>query len=173
MEKVEKSVSSVMFSCTKNVILAVAGVYLLCLLYGVLDSNSDSIFAFFDSIFSHIGNFLAPAKVFLIEHLGTFFIGWIISVLWVVCVSIKLESNSINLPIVFNIFSALLVPIGCILFFMASCKLDSIFSFFSAVISFFLLLFSIGLLAVIFFDDESEAVDTESKPVQLELFDKK
>jgi hypothetical protein len=173
MDKVEKSISSVMFSCTRNVIIAVAGVYLLYLIYGVLDNNSDSIFSAFAFVFSHIGSFFAPIKSFLIEHLGKFFIGWIISILWIICVIVKLESNSIAIPNFFNLFAALLVPVGCILFFMAACKLDSGLGLLSGIIAFIFLLFSIGIMGALLFDDEAAVVKTDNAPVQLELFDKK
>lgn len=169
-KEVEKSMMSIMFSCTKNVILIIAAVYLLYLAGSFIDTNWASVVSIVTTVIMHINAFFEPIIAFLFEHLGTIFIGWLICSLWVFCVVFKLEMNSMNTPTIIYVFAGLLVPIGCVLFFMATCMLDSIASFFCGVLTFIMFLLSIGVVCAVFCDDG--VITSDESPAQLELFDK-
>lgn len=177
MDKVKKSLVSIMFSCTRNIALAVAGLYLLFLLLCVVQDNWASINA---SIISFINSF-KPLKDFLFAHLGKIFIGWVIISLWLVCVFIKMEENEIKDSTLLNFISFLLFPIGSIMFFMVPFQLGMEWfpiNIISCLVSFALFVFSIGLVAVFFSEDIVKKLEIETPldieaPEQLELFEKK
>ena len=171
MDKVKKSLGSIMFSCTCNVALAGIGFYLLYLLFGYLNDNWEPIST---SIISFMNTFI-PLKNFLFAHLGKIFIGWVIIALWVGCVSYKMDQNEIEESSILNFILFLLFPIGSILCFMIPFQLGwewfpiNIISFLAAV---FLFLMSIALVGVFFSESSDEKVEINT-PEQLELFDKK
>lgn len=171
MEKVKKSLGSIMFSCTCNIVLAGIGVYLLYLVFGYLNDNWTTIST---SIVTFINTFI-PLKNFLFEHLGKIFIGWVIIALWVGCVSYKMDQNEIEESSILNFILFLLFPIGSIMFFMIPFQLGwewfpiNIISFLSAVFLFFI---SIALVDIFFNEKPVEQIDSDA-PEQLELFDEK
>jgi hypothetical protein len=177
MEKVKKSLGSIMLSCTCNVVLACIGFYLLYLLFGYLNDNWETIST---SIMSFMTTFI-PLKNFLFAHLGKIFIAWSILALWVLCVGMKMEENEIEESSILNFILFLMLPVGSIIFFMIPFQLGWKWfpvNVLSISASFVLLVFFIAVICI-FFDldtvdnkENSEGTDIDA-PEQLELFDKK
>lgn len=177
MEKIKKSLSSIMLSCTCNIVLAGIGFYLLYLLFGYINDNWNPISA---SIISFMNLFI-PLKNFLFAHLGKIFVGWLITALWIGCVTYKMEQNGIEESSILNFILFLLFPIGSIVFFMIPFALGwewfpvNVFSILASIV---LLVFFIGVICIFFgldTGDQPENVESTDidAPEQLELFDKK
>lgn len=177
MEKVKKSLGSIMFSCTCNIVLALVGLYLLFLLLCVITDNWDTITT---NIISFMATFI-PFKDFLFEHLGKIFTGWVVLSLWLLCVFVKMEENEIKESKSLDFIGFLLFPIGSIILFMVPFKLGVEWfpiNVISILAAFALSMFSIAILGVFFSEknvEKSEAVEVSETdaPEQLELFDKK
>jgi len=177
MEKVKKSLSSIMLSCTFNIVLTGVVFYLLYLLLGYISDNWNTIST---SIISFMNLFI-PLKNFLFAHLGKIFIGWSIFALWLLCVCVKMEENEIKESGIINFIGFLMLPIGSIVFFMIPFALGwewfpvNVFSILASIV---LLVFFIGVICIFFgldTGDQPENVESTDidAPEQLELFDKK
>lgn len=171
--EVEKNTMSILFSCTKNVLLMIGAVYLLYFVGGLVVDNwttiSASIFSGVSFAVTHIQSFFKPVMSVLFEHLGTIFIGWLICSLWTFCVFYKFESSELLItPKAICVMAAVLVPIGSIIFFMISYIFPSILSFLAAVVGLIFLFVSIGIIGVVFFDNGTITYD--ETPQQLDLF---
>lgn len=167
MEKVNDSFSSVMFSCTKNVLLTIAGICLVYFSFLLVTDNwtsiSNNIMAFL-TIFN-------PIKTFLFEHLGKIFIGWLILSVWSGCIIYKIETADviIKTPMALNALAFMLIPTGSMVFFMSANVLDVwILSAICFVVACLLLLIFIGLTSSLLFPGTLTPVNDE--PHQLDLF---
>lgn len=176
MDKAKKSMLSVMLSCTKNVLIAVAIFYLLILFFGFLDDQKAIIGNFFSIVMTYIVSFFAifiPVKNFLFEHLGKIFVGWLLISIWSLCVVIKLDNNKIKVPYIFNVILCLSVPIGAVICLMVTASSAPE----GARILTFICGFILSILSVIFFivwvmpEPPSRKIEN-NKPKQMELFDK-
>lgn len=148
MEKVKKSLGSIMLSCTGTMVLAGLWLYLLYLLFGYISDNWEPISA---SIISFMTLFI-PLKNFLFAHLGKIFIGWSILALWLLCVCVKMEENEIKESNIINCIGFLMLPVGSIMFFMIPFQLGWEWfpvNVFSILASFVLLAFFIGLICIL------------------------
>lgn len=116
MEKVNDSFSSIMLSCTKNVLLTIAGICLVYFSFVLVTNN-------WTSITNNIMSFLIifnPIKTFLFEHLGKIFIGWLILSVWSGCIFYKIETSDfiIQTPTALNALLFMLIPTGSLIFFL-------------------------------------------------------
>lgn len=171
--EVAKTTMSIMFSCTKNVLLTIGAAYLLYFVGGLVVDNwttiSASIFSGVSFAVTHIHSFFKPVMAVLFEHLGTIFIGWLICSLWTFCVIYKFESSGLLItPKAIYVMAGVLVPIGCVIFFMISYILPSIFSFLAAVVGLILFFVSLAIIGLVFFDNGTITYD--ETPQQLDLF---
>ena len=171
--EVEKNTMSILFSCTKNVLLTIVAVYLLYFVGGLVVDNwttiSASIISGLTFAITHIQSFFKPIMAVLFEHLGTIFIGWLICSLWTFCVLFKFESSgTLITPKAIYVMAGLLVPVGSVVFFMVSYILTSVLSFLAAVVGLVLLFVSIAIIGLVFFDNGTVTYD--ETPQQLDLF---
>lgn len=115
MFKVQKNISSIVFSCTKSVLLVVA---IICLLYfssSIIANSSNSItLKFSDTVI-----------LFLTNNSGKLFIGWLTLLIWTCCVYFKIGSNNIKVPTILKFLLFLLIPIGSFILFLVSISLIS------------------------------------------------
>jgi hypothetical protein len=171
--EIEKNTMSILFSCTKNVLLTIGAVYLLYFVGGLVVDNwttiSTSIISGVSFVATHIHSFFKPVMAVLFEHLGTIFIGWLICSLWTFCVIYKFESSELLItPKAIYVMAGVLVPIGSVIFFMISYIFPSIFSFLAAVFGLILFFVSIAIIGVVFFDNGT--ITYYETPQQLDLF---
>lgn len=167
MEKVNDSFSSVMMSCTKNVLLTIAGICLVYFSFLFVTDNWTSIsnnFMSFLMIFK-------PLKTFLFEHLGKIFIGWLILSVWSCCILYKIEVSDVTIktPAALSALAFMLIPTGSLILFMSATVLDSWFISAVCVIIAFLMLFTFLIISsCLLFPGTLTPV--ESSPEQLDLF---
>lgn len=174
-ETKEKTVNSILFSCTLNITLIVCGVYLAYLslvwAYQNWSMISGSIASFF-LIFK-------TAKDFLVSHIGKLFIVWSVLTALFMCLNSKLnEGNLAYDSIEIDITDVLmfLVPfLGFIVFGTVPFKLDSsliLISVISSVISFVCCLFWICIVGIHLdniFSKKEYCTVMEARPEQLKL----
>jgi hypothetical protein len=177
MDEVKKSVTSVMLSCTKNVLLAVAGIYLFYLSVGFIANNWSSVANVWSIIVTNVSSFMTvfvPFKDFLFEHLGKIFTGWLILFVWTLCIIVKLEYHNTDVPTVFPVLFFMLVPVGSIILFMvASASTDDALTVFSIFFGILLSCFFLLLCGVFLNPDPVVPKKQVNSPKQLELFEKK
>lgn len=168
----EKTVSSVVFSCTMNIALTIGAVYLAYLSlvwsyqnWSMITSSVSSFFLIFK-----------PAKDFLVSHIGKLFITWAIITVWCKCVLSKLDSENLMYDTVIIDILIFLVPfLGFIVFGLVPFKLDNSWMFInvvSGIISFALFVFWIGIAYVFLeskFSKKEYVTVMESSPEQLNL----
>lgn len=175
MEKSKTSIGKVMFSCTKNIVLAVIIFYLICLFFSFIDDHWSTISQAMISFFL----IFKPIKIFMLEHLGKIFLGWLVICSWSVCVAMKLDKHKIPYPkfldgILFSLF-----PSACLILFMAAIHPSTGFlGLFLGVCGVLLTLFTIMIILSFFFEDLFEVEKDKNlpkgkqAPQQLDLFDK-
>jgi FtsH-binding integral membrane protein len=138
MKKVNDKVNSAVMSSTKNVLLAVVGIYLLYLLGSFISNNGFS----FETVFPQI-------KEFAFENLGKFFVGWLIIFAWTICTMVKLDKTNTGIPKVFSILFFATTLIGSIILFMVtSASTHEGITIFSFVLGCLLLIVCFGLCIV-------------------------
>lgn len=167
MEKVNDSFSSIMFSCTKNVLLTIAGI---CLVYFSFVLVTNNWTAISNNIMSFLMIF-TPIKTFLFAHLGKIFIGWLILSVWSGCIFYKIETSDfiIQTPTALNALLFMLIPTGSLIFFLLANVFEVWLVSAVCVIIAFLMLFTFLIISsCLLFPGTLTPV--ESSPEQLDLF---
>lgn len=174
-ETKEKTVNSILFSCTLNIALIIGGVYLAYLslvwTYQHWSMIAGSVASFF--------LMFKPAKDFLVSHLGKLFIVWSVMTAWFLCLNSKLDKANLDFDSVAmnitDIFMFLVPFLGFIVFGTVPFKLDSsliLISVISSVISFVCCLFWIcivGMHLENIFSKKEYGTVMEANPEQLKL----
>jgi len=165
-----KIVLSIIFSCTKNVILAVLGLFLCYFLLNKITNNWSSIWGGivgFSQLWIPVVNFAA-------EHMLALLIPNVLLFVWLICIVTKLENKEIKIPsILYILLFLLLLSSGALLLISGIKLLSSIFSFFACILGVVILFLSTCIIIsfIVELCSTKEPVETQNSPQQLDLFE--